>query len=56
MKIFSKILLVLFIFTAGCSISSVTMRENQIGNGLKPLMDKQHEEKQISVSIPIYTF
>jgi hypothetical protein len=37
-------------------MSSVTMRENQIGNGLKPLVDKQHEDKQINVSVPLYTF
>jgi hypothetical protein len=56
MKIFCKILFVLFVFIIGCSMSSVTVRENQIGNGLKPLMDKQHEDKQINVSIPLYNF
>ncbi len=56
MKIFIKILSIVLIFTAGCSMSSVTVRENQIGNGLKPLLEKQHEDKQINVGVPIYTF
>ncbi len=56
MKIYLKILTLLFIFIIGCSVSSMTVRENQIGNGLKPLMEKQTEEKQINISIPLYNF
>ncbi len=56
MKIYFKILFVIFIFIIGCSASSVTVRENQISNGLKPLMEKQSEEKRIDVSVPLYTF
>jgi len=56
MKISLKLLFVLFIFIIGCSASSMTVRENQIGNGIKPLMDKQSDEKRINICVPLYTF
>jgi hypothetical protein len=56
MKILFLLFFVIFAFIAGCSSSSISVRENQFGNNLKPLMEHQSDEKRIDLSVPLYTF
>ena len=56
MKMFLMLLFVMFVFIIGCSSSSMTVRENQLGNGLKPLMENQSDEKRFDLSVPVYSF
>ncbi|MFH0975469.1 MAG: hypothetical protein V1874_06765 [Spirochaetota bacterium] len=56
MKILLIILSILFVSMFACSSSSVAVRDGQITNGIKPLMEKKHDEQKINISVPVYNF
>ena len=56
MKNAIKIVILSFIFIIGCSASSISIREDQFGEDIKPLMERTAEEDRINISVPIYKF